>query len=116
MPDVAVDDVGVVRTGRDALVVRADAHRAAEFVSTTGPSVVNEPRDPCILDNGPYPFDALNAIDKTSLGVVGYDAKLDSDGTCDRLVVWAYVDMPELRAAVAPFADQVELQFLVTPV
>lgn len=75
---------------------------------------MNEPRDPCIFDNGPYPFDALNAIDMTSLGVVGYDAQLNTDGTCDRLVVWAYVDTPGLRAALDPLADQVELQFLLT--
>ncbi len=114
--DEAVDDVGVVRTGPYALVVRAYSDRGAEFVSITGPSVVNEPRDPCVFDNGPYPFDALNGSGLTSFGVVGYNAQLNTDGTCDRLVVWAYVDTPELRAAVAPFADQVELQFLLTPV
>ncbi len=116
VPDEAVDDVGVVRTGPYALVVRAYSDRGAEFVSITGPSVVNEPRDPCIFDNGPYPFDALNDIDITSLGVVGYDAQLNTDGTCDRLVVWAYLDTPGLRAALDPLADQVELQFLLTPV
>ena len=115
VPDEAVDEVGVVRAGLHTLVVRAYADRAAEFVSITGPSAVNEPRDPCVYDNGPYPFDALNDIDMTSLGVVGYNAQLNSDGTCDRLVVWAYIDTPELRAAIGAFADQVELQFLLTP-
>ena len=113
--DEPVGEGGVVRTGLYALVVRAYADRTAEFVSITGPSAVNEPRDPCVYDNGPDPFDALNDIDVTSLGVVGYDAQLNSDGTCDRLVVWAYVDTPELRTTLDPLADQVELQFLLTP-
>lgn len=107
---------GFERSEPGVFTVRDYADGSASFVSVQVPAAFGDPRDPCVFDQDVLPFDQLNALDQRALDIAGYEASLNADGTCDRIVLFVYVDSPELRAAIAPFADALEVRPLLTPV
>jgi hypothetical protein len=106
---------GAVRSEPGVFTVRDYQDRSAAFVSVQVLAGFAQPLDPCVFDQEVLPLDELNALDERALDIAGYGAALNGDGTCDRIVLFVFVDSVELREAIKPIADAVEVRPLLTP-
>jgi hypothetical protein len=92
-----------------SVVATPDAEDATGVTGVTAPTC---PTDVPELDR--LLSEQLPELDTLALGIISYGFDL-TDGDCSRLQLHAYLDTPELEQALAPYADRLTIDFVLTP-
>ena len=109
---------GALRGGPYEMIVHWDGYTfdLVDLVDLVGPADESATTPGCPVDVAELDtvMDELPALDSLALGIIsyGYDT---TDGDCTRLQLNAHLDTPELDEALAPYADRLTIDYVLTP-